>query len=282
MVPRIDREQVLAFRLAGHHLAEQLPADGLVLAAAACGIRNAPPGAASLALRARVAGLTPGDIDRAVEAEKTLLQVWSLRVTPFFVPASDLAVFTTALLPIDEASARVMLEREAPLLDRVDLPAGAALQRVAAAASDVLDGRVLSKGELQDGIEERVALAIWPWCDKCRLAHISDAQLHRAAHAGAVAFGPRVGNRPRFVRPDQWLGQPLPEREPDAARAELVRRYLRCPRRGEGKGIGSAPRRQPGAPGRAARPRHGLCTESGVPRGRRSRRGPSRRQRTIA
>lgn len=228
MVPRVAREQVLAFRLAGHHLVTKLPAGELLQAAAACGIRNAPPGAAPLALLARVAGLTPGDIDRAVEAEKTLIQVWSLRVTPFFVPATDLAVFTTALLPVDEASARRMLEKEAPLLDRAGLPAAVALQRIAAAAAEVLDGRVLTKGELQDGIEERVALAIWPWCDKCRLNHISDAQLHRAAHAGACAFGPRVGNRPRFVRPDQWLGRPLPELAPDAARAELVRRYLRC------------------------------------------------------
>lgn len=226
--PRTDREHVLAFRLAGHHLATRLPAGGLLPAAAACGLRNAPPGAAALSLLARVAGLTPDDLHRAAEVEKTLLQIWSLRIAPFFVPTDDVAVFTTALLPVDEASARLMLEKATPLLDQAGLSATDALRRTAGAARDVLDGRVLTKGELQDGVEERVALGIWPWCDACRLDHISDAQLHRVAHAGACCFGPRVGNRPRFVRPDQWLGRPLPERDPDVARAELAWRYLRC------------------------------------------------------
>lgn len=201
---RIDREHVLAFRSAAHHLGTRLPAGGLLPAAAACGLRNAPPGAAALSLLARVAGLAPDDLHRAAEVERTLLQVWSLRIAPFFVPTADVAVFTTALLPVGEASARLMLERAAPLLHRAGLSATEALRRIAVAARDVLDGRVLSKGELQDEVEERVALDIWPWCDACRLNHISDAQLHRAAHARACCFGPRVGNRPRGSPSLRW------------------------------------------------------------------------------
>jgi hypothetical protein len=227
----VDRDRVLAFRLDGHNLSRRLPPGSLTRAAAACGIRNAPPWAAPLSFLARVEGITEDDLDRAIATDRTLVQVWSMRVSPFFVPADDLPVFTTALLPRDEAAARWMVPKLLPRLDAAGISAKAAMERIAAAAASVLDGRELGKSDLQDGIEERVALDIWPWCDKCKLRHISDAQLHPIGWAGVCCFGPRVSNAPRFVRTDQWLGRPLPAhtgRARDTARAELVRRYLRC------------------------------------------------------
>jgi hypothetical protein len=225
---RIGREQLLAFRLRRHHLAARLPADGLLRAAGACGIRNAPPWAAPLSFAARVADLTPDDLDRAVETEKSLIQVWSLRCTPAYVPTRDLAVFTTALLPTDEEATRLLLPRVTPLLDRLGLSATEARRRTTAAARDVLDGRILTKSELQDEIEARVGLDIWPWCDGCRLPHIHDSQLCLVAAEQVCCFGRRNGNRPQFLRVDQWLGAAPPAVPADTARAELVRRYLRC------------------------------------------------------
>ncbi|HEX4225641.1 MAG TPA: winged helix DNA-binding domain-containing protein [Pseudonocardiaceae bacterium] len=45
---------------------------------------------------------------------------------------------------------------------------------------------------------------------------------------GTVCFAPRSGNKAPFVLLDEWLGRPLPEVDPAHARADLLRRYLRC------------------------------------------------------
>jgi len=43
-----------------------------------------------------------------------------------------------------------------------------------------------------------------------------------------VCFAPRAGNKAPFVLVDEWLGHPIPDIDPEVARAELLRRYLRC------------------------------------------------------
>ena len=43
-----------------------------------------------------------------------------------------------------------------------------------------------------------------------------------------VCFAPRAGNQAPFVLVEEWLGQPIPDVDPEVARAELLRRYLRC------------------------------------------------------
>lgn len=45
---------------------------------------------------------------------------------------------------------------------------------------------------------------------------------------GIVCFAPRSGNKAPFVLLEEWLGRPLPQVDPDSARADLLRRYLRC------------------------------------------------------
>jgi hypothetical protein len=101
--PAVTRAQVLAFRLAGHHLAEPLSPDRLPEAAGACGLQDTPPGSAPLGLLARVDGLTPDAVDAARAEGGTLLEAWSIRASPHLVPSGDLAVFTLGLLPTSEA-----------------------------------------------------------------------------------------------------------------------------------------------------------------------------------
>lgn len=83
---QVGRDQVLAFRLNGHHLAQRLPEGSLLVAAGACGVQNSPPGSAALALHARVDGLTPEQLDQAVDVDKRLLQSWCMRGAPYFSP----------------------------------------------------------------------------------------------------------------------------------------------------------------------------------------------------
>jgi hypothetical protein len=120
---RVGRRQVLAFRLRAHNLAERLPAGSLDQAAGACGLQNTPPGAAALALAARVVGVTEADVVASLENDKTLVQAWSVRSSPFVFPSADLGVFTVGLLPEDEAGLRHFLEGFAREVDRVGMSA---------------------------------------------------------------------------------------------------------------------------------------------------------------
>ncbi len=96
---RASRGQICAFRLFHHHLSCRLAADSLVEAAAACGIQDSPPGSAALALNARVRDFSPAGLARALEVDKSLLRLRSLRAVPHIVPAQDASVFTSGLLP---------------------------------------------------------------------------------------------------------------------------------------------------------------------------------------
>ncbi|WP_277883528.1 DNA glycosylase AlkZ-like family protein [Arthrobacter sulfonylureivorans] len=42
-----------------------------------------------------------------------------------------------------------------------------------------------------------------------------------------ICFAPRTGNQSPFVLVEEWLGHAIPDIDPDVARAELLRRYLR-------------------------------------------------------
>ena len=225
-----NREQVLAFRLAGHNLARRLPPGSLLEAAAARGIQNTPPGSAELALQARVTDLTPAQLEQALVVDKTLLQLWSIRHSPLFFPTSDAAVFTIGLLPVseDEESFRFYLPKLGPVLDEMGMSAREAEERVATAAYIALDGKVLSKAELSTVLGQHLPEKLLPWCAPCGSHHVSETQFRRVAWRGLLCFTPREGSKPSFIRTDQWLGHSLAQSSPAVAQAELVRRYLRC------------------------------------------------------
>lgn len=222
----VDRERVRAFRLHAQHLARRLPAGALGPAAGVCGLQNSPPGSAALALHARVDRLAPADVDAALERERTLLQVWSVRASPYVIPTGDLAVFTRGLLPEDDAALRVFLTGMLPVLDQVGMTATDVVERTAVALYDALDGRVLTKREMGAALAERLPERLAGWFEPGMFSEYSATFARPVALRGWFCFAPRTGNEASFVRTDQWLGRPLPAVDPAAARAELVRRYL--------------------------------------------------------
>jgi hypothetical protein len=228
---------MLAFRLAGQHLVRRLPDSypgSLLEAAGACGIQNTPPGSAALALHARVAGLGPAAVDRALETDRHLLQVWSVRGAPHVVPAGARDVFTIGLLPGDEPSSRALVRVILGDLDAAGLPAAEAIRQTAQAVTEALDGRTLSKDELLEELKRRLPRELNPWCRRCRIHHVHPSLQRAAALWGTFCLAPRTGQEASFVRTDQWLGVPAPAAvgsvEPAAvedAGTELVRRFLR-------------------------------------------------------
>src|SRR5512146_269404 len=144
----VDPDQALAFRLDGHYLASRSPPGSMLRAAGACGIQNTPPGSAALSLHARVEGLTPGDVERALDIDKTLMQTFSLRGATYVFPTADAAVFTRGVLPGNEDSLRFFIEGAGPAFDKIGMSAVEAVGLTSGALREVLDGRALPKREL--------------------------------------------------------------------------------------------------------------------------------------
>lgn len=235
-----SRDAVVAFRLNAHHLIERRGEDRLLDIAGACGVQNSPPGSALLALHARVHGLTQARVNQAVAHDKSLLQSWCMRGSPYYFPTSDSPVFTTGVLPPTEEMMRQFILGAGPLVDELGLSLTEIVELAGAEIRDVLTGRRLAIDELGAELAERMAPRL---SRKQR-----DIWQHEGHHAAGqplgedvmhfciriltlqriVCFAPREGNKAPFVLVEEWLDDPIPETDPDAARAELLRRYLHC------------------------------------------------------
>ena len=223
----IDRDQVIAYRLAAHHLAAPLPVDRWT-EAARMGWQNTPPGAAALALAARVPDLAPDTLDRALAEDKTMLQVWSARHAPYVFTTEDLPVFTHAMAPRDDAEMTVALAGFAASVAQTGRPPTEVVARVAGALCDALDGRELSKRDLGVALGQRLP-DLPGWWDPDHFTAFSATVVRPIALTGAFCFTPRSGNESSFRRTDQWLDPPPPAYTTagaDQAAAELGRRFL--------------------------------------------------------
>jgi winged helix DNA-binding protein len=221
-----DQGQVLAFRLSGHNLAQRLPAGSLLEATGACGIQNTPPGSALLALLARVHGLSLDQVDAALAVDRTLLQAWSMRGSPFLFPTTDWPVFTVGVQPFSEASWSASMPSLDAMIRAAGMPVSQLVELAATGIAQALDGRELTKWELGVELGKRMPPQLRPWFEHGTFYGANLARL--VSLQGLFCFAPRSGKEASFVRTDQWLGHPLLAPDERQARAELVRRYLRC------------------------------------------------------
>jgi hypothetical protein len=241
---RAARDQVLAFRLAGHGLVERRPLRDLIEVVGAIGIRNTPPGSAQLGLHARLNDLTPKTVDDALAEEKRLVEVLGPRISPHLVPAGEIGVFTLGALPADEASLRGVLNTFAGQLDQAGITATAALEQATEAAHAELDAGPLSKGALSAGMTRRLSEALSLFCRACGSTHVFES-LFRLVGVRGIWVIARSGRQSVYVRTDQWLDTP-PHGDQRSLRATLLRRYLRgfgpstAREFGEWLGIGAA------------------------------------------
>jgi hypothetical protein len=234
-VLRVERDQILAFRLASHHLTARLSAGSLAAAAAACGIQDTPLNTAPLAFHARVAELGPADVGRALTADKSLLGVWSARGAPYVVPTADAAVFTAGALPVDQVSFGVFLGGWAASLEAAGLSVPELLDAMASAAMQALDGRPLLIDELRTQIARRVPALKGVSRPSGAHADLPEPLLRALGLLGLVCIAAEPGSDPRLARTDakvartdRWLGRPLRDGDRPPARAELARCFLHC------------------------------------------------------
>ena len=208
---KIGREQALAFRTAAHNLHERLPAGSAAAAARVAGLQDFPPGMAPVALAARIE-----DPDMA-----DLVVVYSIRGAALAVPREDVAVFTVALGPSDEAAARVMIGSAVDSLDPVGVGALDALDRVSAAVADALAGGPLERDDFHQALRERLPDELLWWCRGCQSHHVHPSLWRATGIRGVLAVTERRGRVTVF-------GAPPKARRVKQAPAELTRRFLRA------------------------------------------------------
>lgn len=237
---RVSKGDAIAFRLGAHHLTERLGEGGLLDAAGRCAIQNSPPGSALLALHARVRNITQEQVADAVSEEKSLLQTWCMRGSPFYFPVSDAPVFTTGVLPPAETAMRHFVPGVEQALDKLGMTLVETVGLTGAEIGGVLSGRRLAINGLGAEIAARIARRLPKqqrdiWEEQGPYAPgqpLGEGVVHFCVRILAlqrvVCFAPRAGNTAPFVLVDEWLGYPIPDVDPDLARAELLRRYLRC------------------------------------------------------
>lgn len=164
-----------------------------------------------LAIRARSAGLTAADVDRALTADRSLVVTWLNRGTLHLVRSADYW-WLHALMH------RTSLQTNARrVLARAGVSDAEAAKGVAVIESALTSGGPLTRFQLRDAIvaaglpaRENVALHL----------------LVLASSKGIAVRGPMVGAQHAYVHVRDWLGRPPRALEPDLALAELARRYL--------------------------------------------------------
>lgn len=174
-------------------------------------IQAQDPRGARLAIRARTAGLSAAEVDRALTEDRSLVINWLNRGTLHLVRSEDhawLHALTTP--PLHAASAR-RLAREGVSPEVADRGV-----------------RVIERALARDGplvrsrLREVLAAAGVPTAGQA-LVHL----LMAASLRGITVRGPMIGRHQAFVLVRDWLGER--RRRPgrrDTALAELARRYL--------------------------------------------------------
>jgi hypothetical protein len=205
----MEREQVLAQRVAAHHLHERLPAGAELEAAAVVGLQDFPPGLAASALAARVADADIG----------TLVLVYTFRGAAVAVPPEDVGVFTAGLAPPDETAARALVGTAVDALDPAGIGALDALDRVSEAVADALADGPLERDDFHQALRERLPDELLWWCRGCQSRHVHPSLWRATGIRGVLAVAERRGRVTVF-------GAPPKPRGVKKAPAELARRFL--------------------------------------------------------
>jgi len=207
--------QVNSFRLERHHLSDRSPRKDLARVVGDIGgVQAQLMSAAELQIAVRV-DCTVADVRKALWTDRTLVKTWLMRGTLHLASATDLPVFTAAM------STRWISQMRPSWLKYMQITEPE-FWKIVDEIGAALDGNTLTREELiavvGKGKSERIhELLASGW----------GGLLKPAARNGRLCFGPNRGQSVTFVRPQEWL-KSWREVDPDAALAEMARRYLRA------------------------------------------------------
>ncbi len=223
---RVDRDQVVAFRLAAHNLIRRLPPGRLAAAARPVGVQDSRVDSAALSLAARAEGVDATTVAAARADRKRLITIWAVRGAPYVVPVADLAVFTVGAMPTNRQSFDTFLGGWAKPIADAGLSPFDLLGQMARVARVVLDGRDLPVDDLRHAIYDRVPALHRVRRPASARADMPEPLFRALGLTGEVCITDGEGTNASIGLTEQWLGGPPPPMGPEAARSELVRRFL--------------------------------------------------------
>lgn len=200
---------MIAERLTAQLLAGPPARDPVAVARRLLAVQGQDPRGARLAIRARTAGLTAADVDRALTEDRSLLITWLNRGTLHLVCSEDyhwLHALTTQSL----------FTGNARRLAQLGVTPSSAERGVAVIERCLAEEGPLTRAQLR----ERIAVAGVSTAGQA-LVHL----LMLASLRGLAVRGPMLGREHAYVLVRDWLGEPGPV-DRDRALAELARRYL--------------------------------------------------------
>lgn len=210
---KLRREQVLAWRMRRQHLTAPGTASAVELARVLCGVQAQVQSSAIAAIAIRQAAPVPGEVDRALREERTLVRCWSVRGTLHLHAAEHAADFGAAVA--------AMRSWERPSVLRAGGLTLAEYNGIIEAVAEILPGKVLTREELTEAVLEHTGST-----------HLADLLrsgwgnvLKPAAWQGFLCHGPSDGNRVTFTSPATWLPSWRPATA-DEAGPRLLLAYL--------------------------------------------------------
>jgi hypothetical protein len=213
-VETFDWAQVMAWRLRRHQLDERAPAEAMLeVTTRIAGLHAQVMSSAELTLWARLDGVEPDAVRRALWEDRTLVKTWAMRGTLHLLPAAE--------LPLWQAARSTTRLWEAASWLRGFGVTREELAQIVDAVGEALDGRMLTREELA---AEVARLTGSPKLGE-KLRESWGALLKPAAALGRLCFAPNESQQVRFTRPDHWLGG-WREHDPDEALLEVFRRFL--------------------------------------------------------
>ncbi len=190
----------------------------LAVASRLCGLHAQVMSSAELTLWARVEGLDRQAVARALWQERTLVKTWAMRGTLHLLPSSELPLWHAGLCADRFLKPALWKKYFGITIEELD--------QVTEAIGAALDGRLLTREALAQEVERITGSA----AIGSKVAESSWGTLLRpAAFTGRLCFGPSVGHRVQFTRPDSWLaavGHTSTPVDPQAAPPAITRRYL--------------------------------------------------------
>jgi hypothetical protein len=228
-IPVEERRARLARR---HFLAPGVRAGDVVeLAGGLAGLHATDPATVFLAARARLRNPAAGGVERALYEERSVLRMIGMRRTMFVLPLELAAVVQAACT---EAIAAVQRRRYAKLIEEGGIApdgevwldeAGAATMEALAARGEAFAAelsadvpRLREKIHFGEGKRWAGSQTMTTWV---LFLLAAEGRIVRASPRGAW-----TSSQWRWVPAASWLPTPLPRLEPEAARAELARRWL--------------------------------------------------------
>ncbi|HVQ59861.1 MAG TPA: winged helix DNA-binding domain-containing protein [Solirubrobacterales bacterium] len=201
--------KIVAERVAAQGLSGKPARDPVAVARRLLAVQGQDPRGARLAIRARSAGLTAADVDRAFTDDRSLLITWLNRGTLHLIASEDYPLLQALTTPPLRTSAKRRLGQEGVNPAQVE-------RGVETIERSLVDEGPLTRVQLR----ERLEAAKVPTA-KQALIHL----LFLAAVRGIAVRGPMIGREHAYVLVRDWLGPQKPV-DRERALAELARRYL--------------------------------------------------------